>query len=357
MKLIDRYIITKCFMPFLYCISAFTVLFVIVDLFESLDTIIKNQVNVIKILQYYYYLIPSFMIQVCPLALLLASVYILGKLAHDNELNAMRATGINLFRIIMPFLFLGFILSLLIVLLNETITPIYAFKSVLIKEKYITKDSVDKDFSRNNIAVISNKHSYFIKKYDIENKEMFGITILQYNKDDEVIARIDAERGKWTGIGWRFFSGNIREFVHKTQTNMTGFGEKFIRLPEKPESFAKKFDLNLMSSKEIRDYIQSLIKKGAVPTKELVGLYNKLAMAFASFVLLFIGIPIILIITHTGLLTGIMLSIVVSFIYKLVIVVGVSLGHGEVLSPVLSAWFANIIFLITGSVLLNRVKV
>ncbi len=355
MKLIDKYILTRSIWPFVYCLSAFLILIVLVDLFEHLDSIIKNKVNFFIIVKYYLYLIPVFAVQISPIAVLLASMYIIGGLSKHNEITAMKASGINLFRIVSPFFLFGIIVSLVIIILNETFIPKTIYQHTFIKEKYISDSSSKSVFFRNNIAFVSKKYSYFIKQYNVEQKEIHGITILKYSKTGDLKARIDAEKGRWTGTGWRFYKGILREFEDKIETTTKSFNEKFILIPEKPESFAKSHSMELMTYKELRNHIQNIKNNGGNPIKEKVFLNSKISMPFANFIVLLIGIPLILKIANAGIITGIVLSLVISFVYRVIIVIGISLGNSGIFHPFLAAWFGNLIFLSIGLFLVWKI--
>ncbi|MBU0650888.1 LptF/LptG family permease [bacterium] len=358
MKLIDRYIISKSIWPFVYCMGVFLVIMVCMDLFENLDSILQNNVDVVTIVEYYLLLIPGFAVEISPLCLLLGSVYILGKLLRHNEITAMRACGINIFRVIAPFLYLGLIVSLVVIILNETFIPKAVIAHGYIKEKYLSSGgNKEQGIFRNNIAFISNNYSYFVKKYDVEKMTMYDITILKYDKSDQLLARIDSKKGEWTGTGWRFYDGMLRSFLNSDEAGMESFKEKFINLPEKPSAFAKSFDLEFMTYREIKNYIKKVMKSGAVPIKERVFLYSRVAMPFSNFVILMVGIPIVFMMSQAGIISGIVISLVVSFLYKIILVVGIAFGNGQMFPPFVSAWFGNAVFFVIGVWLLKKVRV
>ncbi len=355
MKLIDKYIITRSLGPFFYCLSAFIILFIIVDLFENLDVFIKNRIDFFIILKYYLFFIPGIFSQISPIAVLLSSVYILGNLSKHNEITAMKASGINLFRIVSPFLLLGFIISLGTIILNETVIPKSFYHHTLIKEKYLSDASDESIFYRRNVAYISGKYSYYIKLYDVEKKEMTGVTVLKHDKDAKLEFRIDAQKAEWTGTGWRFYDGCVRTFNENTETDLEVFNNKFIQIPENPESFTKGVSMELMTYKDLKNYIDKLKQHGNDALKERVFLYSKISMPFANFIVLLVGIPLMIMMTSGNILTGIVFSLIVSFGFRVLSVIGISLGNGGAFPPILSAWFGNIIFICLGVWLLRRI--
>ncbi len=355
MKVLDRYIMHRALAPFVYCLGVFLLLMIFADLFENLDMILKNKVPLSLLIQYYGLKVPEFAVQISSLAILLSSVYVLSRFVRFNEMVAMRACGINIFRVIFPFLFLGIIVSLGIIILNETVLPHFRSHFNVIKETYL--EGKQEGVFHTNLAFVSYNYSYFIKKYDIEKKEMYGITILKSNAADEIVSRIDAKHGKWTGTGWRFFEGTFRNLDAGKGANLTRFNEKFIALPETPKNFAHLFSLNFMRYRELKKHINKMRQSGYVPKEEWIILYSKIALPFANFFVLLVGIPFIFMSSNMHVVTGCILSLVVNFAYKIIVVFSIALGNSSLISPLASAWMTNILFGIAGIWLLKKTYV
>ena len=135
MRILDKYLIKNFIAPFIYCLFTFTLLFVIVDLFNHLDEILRQRVPVVMLLKYFLYLTPTIFLQATPLSALLTTIYLLGTLNRHNEIVAMKASGINLIRIIFPIILLAIFFALSMELVNEKISPQALAKSMHIKNK------------------------------------------------------------------------------------------------------------------------------------------------------------------------------------------------------------------------------
>ena len=123
MRLLDRYLLRELITPLFYCLCGFLILFVFGDLFGDLSDFQKKKLLVRDIIEYYIATTPEFLVQVVPIALLLALLYALTNHSRHNEITAIRAAGISLWRLCLPYTVVGFLLSLGVFALNELWVP------------------------------------------------------------------------------------------------------------------------------------------------------------------------------------------------------------------------------------------
>ncbi len=107
MKLIDKYILRSLFVPTAYCLLTFCMLFVLFDLFDHLSDFIDAQTPFLQIVRYYFYILPAMLVFIVPISLLLGLLYGLWQLSKNNELTAMRASGVSLMRLTIPIMLAG----------------------------------------------------------------------------------------------------------------------------------------------------------------------------------------------------------------------------------------------------------
>ena len=122
-KILDRYLIREFIVPLVYCLAAFLLIYVIYDLSAHLDNYIEEKIPLAMLVNYYRIQLPLVLVNVIPLSILLAVIYCLGSLSRHNEVTAMRATGISMYRITLPFLVLGIFFTALLLYLNENFAP------------------------------------------------------------------------------------------------------------------------------------------------------------------------------------------------------------------------------------------
>ena len=139
MRIIDRYLLRGFLDSLFYCLVLFFVLFVVIDVFNNLDEFLKHGVSLRIIISYYLYSLPAIFVQVVPVAVLVAILYMLGNLNRHNEILALKASGISAFHILAPYLFMGVLISFGVFLMSEKVVPHTAVTSASIMEGLIQK--------------------------------------------------------------------------------------------------------------------------------------------------------------------------------------------------------------------------
>src|SRR5436190_8274621 len=123
MRLLDRYLLRELLVPFGYCLGSILIFWVSSELFKDLGDFQKNQMRVGDIAEYYLVKMPDLLGYILPIALLLAVLYALTQHARHQEITAMRAAGISLWRLAAPYFGVGFVATLLLFAINEIWSP------------------------------------------------------------------------------------------------------------------------------------------------------------------------------------------------------------------------------------------
>ena len=124
MKILDRYLVKQFLQTILFGLLAFTLLFVVIDLMDNLGDFIDQNVPTQLILQYYVVFIPEMIRLMTPVAVLLASLFTAGKMANLNELTAIKASGVSLYRFMAPFIITSILISIFSVYFGGYIVPL-----------------------------------------------------------------------------------------------------------------------------------------------------------------------------------------------------------------------------------------
>ena len=111
MRLLDRYLLRELLIPLGYCLGGFLICWIAFDLITSLNWYQENHLNVHDVAELYLAKLPELLVLILPFALLLALLYTLTNHARYNELTAIRAAGVSLLRICLPYLAVGLLLS------------------------------------------------------------------------------------------------------------------------------------------------------------------------------------------------------------------------------------------------------
>ncbi len=358
MILLDRYILRRFFFILGVSLSFVILLVVFVDMVGNLGKFIDKDVPGDVIAEYYLLYIPFIVAQGLPVAMLLSSMFGLGQMSRFNELVAIKSSGRSGFRIIVPLLATSIIVSALAFVFNEGIVPWSNQQKSAIEERHLGSNKPSREMRLTNIALADNLGRWvFIGTYDTQNKKAERITV-QTHKDNQIIERIDADAMVWDDSSWVLTSGFQRTFTRdgeearifeNLKEESLGFGpERLLRVQVKPED---------MSHSELHRYTQEVLRNGGDPKRWLVDLEFKLAMPCASIILVLFGATIASQKNRSGAVFGLIISIVIYLLYFGMTRLFQTLGQVGTLSPLMSAWFTNTLFLFAGlgtSILLRK---
>lgn len=123
MKLLSRYVLREFLVPLFYCLTGFTAIYVLFELFGSFSRIAESHLPVSTIVRYFLgYLAPYFM-YLAPAALMLATLYTMWNFCRHSEIVAMRASGVSFLAIVKPVLFVASLMALFVLWVNEWYVP------------------------------------------------------------------------------------------------------------------------------------------------------------------------------------------------------------------------------------------
>ena len=345
MRRLDRYVIREQLVALAAGLLFFVSVFIVVDVFEKMDTFLDNQVPLGTVLLYYVVSIPGIILQVLPMAMLLSCLLALGQISRNNELTAMRAAGIGPGRIAAPLLLLAFAVSVSVFVTNEMVLPHLNARRVEIYRGDIKKQSLEGPSVRTNLAYLgANGRTFLIRNYNVGTKEMREVVIEEIH-NHELTGRIDAETARWEHGGWVFREGYVRRFTREGEKAAHFTELRIPGLPERPEDFSEtEEDPTGLSYWELMRYINRLHQSGGRVQKYLVELYLKVAFPLTNLIVVVIGTALALRARRGGLAVWFGLSVFISFLYYAFIRTGQALGHNGALPPLLAAWIGNLFF-------------
>lgn len=352
MLILDRYLTRNFLKSFFACLLGFVFLYCIIDIFTTLQDMIKNHPPILKIVELYIYFIPTILTQTSPIAVLLATLITLGNFNQNNEIIAMRASGLSIYQIIRPMVVFGFLLSLGIFLLSEIVVPYSQNMSRMIKEVYIEKkldDSSDKTIE--NVAVYGfNNRLFFINKLHPKSGTIEGLTILEHDDQQNVTSKVYAEKAVWRNNRWVLYQCFIYHLSddRKIKGEPLYFSDTTFKIEETPQDFlVHNIPIENMNIKELAGYIMKLTPSKTTTTikKLQVDLYQKTSFPFTSLIIILLGIPSSIAIRRRAVaFSSIGLCIGISFLFYALFAVSIALGKGGALPPLVAAWISHVLF-------------
>ena len=362
-KTIYRYIAVEFLKAFAFSLLAITVVMLISEFFDDIKTLLDYKASLLTVLRYFSYRFPLTALKVCPMATLLATLFTLNIMSKNNEITAMKTSGMNLLRIAAPILFLSVIISFSVIVIHELFAADLYFNSKLLKFNQILKTGYNDVDIRDNIAFKSPEGwTAYIKHFNGEQGVMNEVSLTYTDDRGFIFKRIDSSSAVWDKSKWIFSDCTKREFSLSNKGEITERVSRFKSVPllikETPKDIAKSRKNNEeYTLREMSDYIEKQKSSGAKHKDALINYHFKISVAFANFIMALIGIPFGL---GAGKYSGIIFSFVISLIFVLVynnlLFIGQSFGVNEVFSPFFAAWFGNLVFFLVGCGLIFRIR-
>ncbi|NIO00939.1 MAG: LptF/LptG family permease [Candidatus Latescibacteria bacterium] len=351
----DRYVLKKFLRVFFISLLSFSVIYIVVDIFEEIDNFIDHDAKLHYILLFYFYSIPFILSYITPVSLLLAAVFSMGIMGRRNELTAFISSGISLIRVAAPILITALLVSVASVFFNDAVVTKANKEMKNIKQFEIEGRKRSDPYLKENLYYLGEGgFVYLARRYNHRTKTLYDAVVQQFN-ENTLVRRIDAKRCFWRIDQWIFYQGFDRSFDSNNEY-VKAFEELSIRgLAEKPEDFAKEaVDEENMNFGELKEYIRKIRRSGGDIGKYLVDLYFKLSFPFAGVIFVLLGVAFASGKRKPSMATGFGLTLVISFIYYGILRVGQTLGHNGAVPPFLAAQLGNIVFLVVGSISLVR---
>ena len=364
-KIIDRYLLKEILVPTGIGIGIFTFIFLVSKLFRVMEMVVDKGVPLLYALELFLCLIPSFLVFVVPMALLLGVLTALARLSSDNEIIALKTSGVGLYRLSPPVIFLAVITFFVTAFLvfyavpwgsknfHETLFRLAGTKAKLDVQERIFNDTFG------DLAIYVNKVSQ-------GGKGLEGIMIHD-ERDPQMNSTIVARRGYLAPdpqdqkLVLHLFDGSIH--LHETQEetyrtiNFNAY-QFTIFLQEEIDKARKRVRVLMMEKEMSIADLQKKIKRykdaGRNFRPQLVELHFKFAIPFGAFIFGLVGLPLGMQRTQSGRSWGFVLCAFVFLLYYVLYCFGKSLGASGIMSPPLAAWFPNIIMGALGVYLLVK---
>jgi lipopolysaccharide export system permease protein len=374
MRLLDRYLLRELLVPLAFCMGGFLIFYVAFDLIFGIKAFLDKQLTPGDIVDYYLATLPELLvIQVIPVSLLLALLYSLTNLNRYQELTAMRAAGVGLWRMSLPDFGVGALLGLAVLALNELLVPPSADRAREILQRH------DPNREDLNWAVQLNFHNdledrdWSIDRYNRATAEMKGARIVWKQADGSTRA-IHAARGIYSNGKWVFYNvedwltpaaspSNPRPLYSQTARAVLelAFSETpaWINIGLKakavsPTEAAKKPQLSI---REILAYLRLNPHLDKVDRAKLMTQFQcRLAEPFTCLAVVLIALPFGARSGRHNVFAGVATSVFICFGYFIMQRISLGFGVGGHLPPILAAWLPNLVFGLTGLVMIRQAQ-
>lgn len=366
----DRYIIRELIGPFLFGIGAFCSVGVSVDtVFDLIRRVTEKGLAWEIAMEVFALKLPEFVVLAFPMSMLLATLMAYSRLSGDSELVALRSCGVSVYRLVLPAIFVSFLVTGITFVFNEAIVPAANYRASTTLERAMKREKLpfqDRNIIHTEFAKVTQpdgqkvnmmKRLFYAEQFD--GKNMKKLTILD-RSEQGLTQIISAESATWnfSRNSWDFFNGTIYAIAPDgSYRNILRFDRQQIQLPRTPLDLAKRGrDYGEMNIAEAKERLAVLRQGGDEDDirKMEIRIQQKYALPFVCVVFALVGSTLGIRPRRASKATSFGLSISIVFAYYLLAFLTNALGQIQVLSPVLAAWLPSGIGLTIGGVLLVR---
>ncbi len=359
MKKLDLYIIKQFVSVILFSLIAFAAIFILVDLMEHLDDFLDHGIGLALIARYYLVFTPEILTLITPVAVLLACLFTAGRMSNQNEIIIIKSSGVDVYRILLPFLIVSGVICVAMIYFNEWIVPQANHEKFRIEKIYLQQHN--EGWWKYNIFMLDSRDRIVsIGYFDDYNNTAQKVSVQEFADTNltYLVRRYDAA-SMWydtTNHVWVLRSAIERTFDGTKQTFQTYPSLPLKEITFKPSDLEEK-ELNPkdMNYDQLRRFIELQRNSGNDVSRYEVDYYSKVSFPFAAIIVVFFGVPLSARKKRSGLALEFGISILISFVYLLLIKISQVLGYDGLVSPLLTAWLANILFFAAG--MYNTAKV
>jgi LPS export ABC transporter permease LptG/LPS export ABC transporter permease LptF len=362
--ILDDYVLREFLTTFAMVLVSFVLLMLVFTFFELLGDIIRNRTPLVTVGEYLIDLTPSMIYNIAPLGVLVAVLVTFGVLTRTNEFTAMKATGISLYRVMVPIVVVSALIAVALFLFDESYLPSANRRQEALRS--VIKGRPAQTFLRPDQKWIFGRQEpgkpgriFYYQFFDPDQDRFANLTVFEFNPENFSLSRrIFASSVHWEPQlqQWVFEHGWERRFDGEAVSSYSQFSvEDFPEINERPQYFKKEaLQSQEMTFGQLQRYIRDLGQSG-FDTKHLsVQLNLKVAYPLVTLVMAVLAIPFALSMGKRGSLTGIATAIGLAITYWVVQLMFEALGNVNLLPTLLAAWSPDLLFGLAGAYLLLR---
>jgi LPS export ABC transporter permease LptG/LPS export ABC transporter permease LptF len=357
--ILDDYVLRGFSLYFAMIVAAFLMLLLVFTLFELLSDILRNQISPLTVGEYLLNVAPYFLYTTTPLSMLLAVLVTFGLLQRSNEITAIKATGISLYRIIIPVLIASTLVAGVLFLSDQLYLPYTNKRQDALRNQIKGKPA--QTYLRPDRKWIFGQHFdiYYYQFFDPDRDVFGGVSVFQFDPHTfQITHRIIADRARWSSSmgrwvyeqGWeRSLSGPAIENYHRFDV------ATYPELSEPPAYFKKEIKQSSeMSYEELRRYIHDLEESGFDVVRLRVQLQKKIAYPLITLVMAILAIPFALSAGKRSAVAGVATAIGIGVVYWTISGLFEAMGNLSQLPPAVAAWSPDLVFGFIGGYLILR---
>ncbi|MEI6437966.1 MAG: LptF/LptG family permease [Candidatus Omnitrophota bacterium] len=347
MRILRNYILKECVVPFAIAIGVLTFVFLLGYLPQLANKVINKGVSLSSVILVLLYNIPVLLGYTLPIAALASVILTFGRFSSDNEIIAIRASGIPLQRLLAPLVAVGILFSLTLLLLNDRVIP---------RAYHAQRELLQETGAKNPTAIleagtfIDAFEGYVIFIYKIERNHLYNIRIYQ-PQEGKPTRTIIAQEGEFTPVPGepkillKLINGTSDEPDLRNPNNYykLNFKQSFMTLDMSGKNGKVEKKPKGMTLKELEAEIDSYKKIGIDPRPLIAEYHRKISWAFAPLIFILLGFPVAVITHRRQKSANLLLAVIFAAPFYLLSIGCQALASQGMAAPDLIMWLPNLI--------------
>ena len=358
MTLLDRYLLNKFLVPFLYCVAGFISVWVVCDLSMNLPDFLSGHATLGLVARFYLLQAPSVLVLSIPVGMLLALLYTLTQMSRRNEIISMLCAGRSLYRIFAPLLAVGLVATGVLSLLNHSLAPQAGLVRDELKEEIKTGDP---RYVGQHNHVYRNREDHrlwFITELNTAGNRAKRLEVIQQNESGIVSEKWYALRASYVPETAMWILEEARHVTVDESGNLVA-SESSPRLEirgwkESPWKIASSaMNSEFLGVPELTDYLRYNAEFPKTRLAPFVTHWHyRWALPWVCLVVIFIAGPLGVVIGRRGIMGGVTGAVALFAGLVFSSSLFIALGKGDRIPGWVAGWGPVLIFLSIGLYLL-----
>lgn len=349
MRILRNYILRECLQPFTLSISVLTSVFLLGYLPQLANKVINNGVSLTAMGQVFMYYIPILLGYTLPIACLITVILTFGHMSSENEILAMRASGIHLLHLLKPLLFVGIALCLVVYFLNDRVIPrAYDAQTRILQET----GTQDPTAMLEPGSFINAFDKYIIFIYRMEGDLLYGVRIYE-PQPNKTTRTIIAQEGEFVHVPGKdqlmlkLINGTSDEPDLHNPNNFykLNFQTSFITMDISKKNTKTEKKSKEMTLKELHGKIKSLRKMSIDPSPVVAEYHRRLAWSLSPLIFIILGFPFAAITHRRAKSANLLYALLFAAPYYILSLACQGMAAQDVLNPILLMWTPNAVAL------------
>ncbi|MBR44152.1 MAG: hypothetical protein CME18_07040 [Gemmatimonadetes bacterium] len=354
MRILDRLVIKNFLLLFCLFLLCAPPLFVLGDLAEHLDDYIDRGLSLGEVSMSYVYMYPLFIQWCFPIAALLGAVFTVHRMTTHREIVAAKAGGISFHRLVAPMLIAGILLTGVALALTEVVP-----RTNKISAQILRSEAPGRSWRSDFVYRSEEGISWQVNRLTASDGRMTDVVIERPVTDDRNGLHLIAEGARFQAEdGWLLAQGFMRtlsrdsaettiEFDRLMMADLVERPEELLEVPPEPDE---------MTYAEINHMAAIIQRTGGNANELLVKREQKISIPVTTLIIILFGTPLATTSKRGGAAFGIGLSLATVLLFMMLLRVSGALGEAGAVSPLAAAWIPNMVFALTGLILMIRVR-